>query len=160
MKGKLVAIFRKWWLIALVMTLAMSLTSCANRQRMNYADYGWLPCQGPLGYFEVYVINSPTQPGTYQLSVIPVSVSQPGDIVTVTVANRSNAYQEKVSQVVLVPNQEIAAGYLTQSDLSTFKTVAITPFQAGANFLDASTPYDTYCSLPGLGDGVGQTVAR
>ena len=35
MKGKLINMMRRWWLMALVSTLALSLTSCAKRRNFN-----------------------------------------------------------------------------------------------------------------------------
>ncbi len=146
---------KRWWVIALVFTLALSLTSCSRaKQTQLQADYGFGYCDGSIGSFDVYVIRSQTQPGMYELTVIPVTLQQPGDIVSITVANKSLAYKQMVNQVVINPQQQVFSGYLSDTDLTTYDILAITPYAAGQTFLNAQSDAEALCTLPLPGDGV------
>ncbi|MFM8316208.1 MAG: hypothetical protein ACKOA8_18165, partial [Deltaproteobacteria bacterium] len=104
MKGKLLNGVRKWWLMALVCTLALSLTSCAKRRLYNLSGaYGFTQCDGNGWSFDVYSVRSQTQAGAVELIIMPVSINTPGDIASVTIANQQQGYKQLVSQVVLYP---------------------------------------------------------
>lgn len=135
---------------------AIALTSCSRNRNTQglQANYGFGYCDGTLGSFDVYVIQSDAQPGLYEVSVIPVALNAPGDIVSITVANQQLAYKEVVPQVVLFAEQEIFAGYLTETELLTYDILAITPYQPGVTFLEATPESDALCTLPLPGDGV------
>lgn len=161
LKGRIVVMVKKWWVLALVFTLALSLTSCSSKKRNlnagNPNGFGY--CDGTLGSFDIYVVASPSNAGLYELSVIPVSLDAPGDIVRVAVANNSLAYKEMVTQVVVNPQQEIFAGYLTVSDLQNYDILAITPYEPGVSFLEGTAEKDAICSVPLPGDdGTQQPV--
>lgn len=111
-------------------------------------------CDGTLGSFDVYVMRSPNAPGLYELSIIPVQLDAPGDIVSVTVANENMAYKELVGQVVVFNEAEIRAGMLTETELSNYTILAITPYQPGVSFLDVNAEKDAICALPLPGDGM------
>ncbi len=149
---------KRWWLIALVFTLALSLTSCSKRLPQDLQSgpvYGFGYCDGSMGAFDVYVIPSQTDSSTYQLAIIPVSLDQPGDIVRIDLANSSPSYKSEVSELVLQPNQEINAGYLTDSDLQSYNILSITPYDgSGATYLEQAGEKDAICNLPLPGDGM------
>lgn len=146
----------RWWIIMLVGAIA--LTSCSrSRSTQLQANYGFGYCDGTLGSFDVYVIQSDAQPDLYELRIVPYQLTAPGDIVAVTVANQSLAYKEIVPQVVLFTDQEIFAGYLTETELLTYDILAITPYQPGVTFLEASPESDAICTLPLPGDGTATT---
>jgi hypothetical protein len=139
---------KRWWKFALVITLALSLTSCGKKAPLQQqADYGFGYCDGSLGQFDVYVI--PLDAGQYQLSVIPVSVNS-GDIVSLTIANQQNlAYRPVANQVVVYPNQEINGGNLTDGDLMNYNILAITPYDpSGQPWTSQQAAYDAICNLP------------
>lgn len=149
---------KRWWLIALVFTLALSLTSCSKHRPDEAlqadADYGFTYCDGTIGSFDVYVIRSKQDPTLYELSIIPVNLDAPGDIARINVANRQPNYKEMVHEVVLYPNSEIFGGYLTEADLQTYDILAITPFDgSGQSFLEQQAEKDALCTLPLPGDG-------
>lgn len=147
--GRLVSKVRRWWMLVLVCILALSLTSCSRKAReAPVADYGFGHCDGTLGNFDVYVIRSKGNPGLYEIAIIPASLDQPGDIVNITVANQNLAYKEMQTQVVVDVEGEIFAGYLTESELETYDRIAITPYQPGVSFLEATPEKDAICELP------------
>src|SRR5688572_30234338 len=136
MKGSLVRTMKKICFIVFVMTLALSLTSCAKKKSSlltGAPGYGFGYCDGSLGQFDIYVIPVNNQPGIYQVSVIPYQVI-PGDIVRIAIANSSLSYRELVNQTVVNPNVEIQAGYITDSDLQFYDILAIRPAEPGTNF--------------------------
>lgn len=150
MKGFAVRKMNKWWMVAAVFALALSLTSCARR---GTANYGLNYCDGTMGQFDVYTIRDGAA-GSYRVSIFPVALSAPGDVVTVTVVNQSTlAYKELVQQVVVNVDQEITAGYLTEAELQTYDVIAITSYAPGVDFLSANPEKDAICGLPLMGDG-------
>ena len=155
--GRFVLMMKRWWLIVLVFTLALSLTSCSRKRTgdlLQQADFGCIPCNGTIGSFDVYVIRSLQDSTTYTLSIIPIQLDQPGDIGKMTIANRNPSYKEVVHEVVLNPNEEIFAGTLTEADLENFDILAITPFdESGVSFLQQQSEKDALCTLPLPGDG-------
>lgn len=146
---------KRWWIIAVIFTLSLSLTSCSrSKTTLGAAEFGYGPCDGTLGAFDVYVIRNRQDPNLFDISVIPVALDAPGDIVTITVANQSLAYRELVPQVSIFNDNEIRAGTLTEAELAQFDILAITPFQAGVTFLEGTADKDAICTLPLPGDGV------
>lgn len=143
--------------IALQIALAISLAGCAapNPQDLQaLPQYGFGYCDGSIGSFDVYIIRSPQDYTMFQLAIIPVNLDQPGDIVRVDIANQAPAYRELVHEVVLQPNQEIDAGYLSMTDLQTYTILAITPYDgSGATFLEETSSTEAICNLPNPGDG-------
>lgn len=144
---------KRWWIVALVFTLALSLTSCSRKKTQlgPNSGYGLGYCDGTLGSFDVYVYET-SSPGLYQVSIIPVSLDAPGDIVSITVANQGLAYKELQTQVVLFQDREILAGTLTDTELENYELLAITPYQPGVSFLEATPEKDAVCTLPLPGD--------
>ncbi|MCX6102441.1 MAG: hypothetical protein NT000_04165 [Proteobacteria bacterium] len=154
MKGKLINMMRRWWLMALVSTLALSLTSCAKRRNYNLSgDYGYVQCDGTNWSFDVYTFRSQSQNGGYDLVIMPVSIDTPGDIASVTIANSNQAYKQLVSQIVLNPEQEISAGTLSAADFNNYPILAITPFDPSSNFVSQNSTKSTFCNIPVPGQG-------
>jgi hypothetical protein len=148
---------RKLWLMALVLTLALSLTSCAKRKAFNLsAAYGYSQCDGNNWSFDVYVFRSQAQTGAYDLVIMPVSIDTQGDIASVTIGNSQLGYKQLINQVVLNDGQEINAGVLSSADLNNYPILAITAFDATTNFVSSSPGKASYCYLPAPGDGVSQ----
>ncbi len=144
---------KRLWVMALLLTLALSLTSCSSKKQFSGGqDYGYTFCQGTLGTFDVYVIPSKADPTLYELSIIPVQLDAPGDIVQVSVASQSLSYRQMLPQVVVQEGEEIFGGNLTDNDLNTFNMLAITPFDPSNNFLQSNSEKETICNLPQPGD--------
>jgi hypothetical protein len=160
MKGKFVKVMRKWWLTALVLTLALSLTSCAKRRLYNLnalnGAYGFTQCDGANWAFDVYMFRSQSQPGSYDLVIMPFTIDTPGDIASVTIGNQQLGYKQLVSQVVLNDGQEINAGVLTSADVNNYPILAITAFDNTTNFVSSSPAKASYCELPLPGTGTNQ----
>ncbi|MBY0370794.1 hypothetical protein K2X33_08910 [bacterium] len=143
---------KKWWMIAAVFALALSLTSCSRRG--SSSNYGLNYCDGTMGQFDVYTVAVPNQPGTYKVVVDPISLSAAGDVVSITVVNQTSlAYKELVQQVVVYVNQRITAGYISEAELQNYNLIAITTYMPGVDFLGAQPAKDAICGLPLLGDG-------
>jgi hypothetical protein len=155
MKGKLKSLMRKWWLMALVSTLALSLTSCAKRKNYNLSGYyGFTQCDGANWSFDVYLFRSQSQNGAYDLVIMPVQIDTPGDIASITIANQQQAYKQLVSQVVLNPEQEISAGMITYADLTNYPILAITAFDPTTSFVSQNSAKSAFCEIPMPGDNV------
>ena len=165
MMGKFVVMMKRWWVLALVFTLALSLTSCSKRKsNLQAADYGFGYCDGSIGSFDVYVIPSKGSPGLYELSIIPVSVNA-GDIAKIVVLNQSLSYKPMLNQVVLQNEQEIFAGHLTESEVSSYDTLAIIPWdpsQENVTPIEQNNDKDALCALPlpgyETGDGLSDVA--
>src|ERR1700733_3083375 len=95
MMGRIADMWKRWWKFALVITLALSLTSCSTKAPLvsgtNYGfgycdDQNWVTSQGVSGpvSYDVYVI--PMGTGTYQLAIIPIQVNA-GDLIKITLTN-------------------------------------------------------------------------
>lgn len=150
---------KRWWITALVFTLALSLTSCAKKQlNIQDATFGERSCDGTLGNFDVYLIASQSGGnfnGTYQIAIVPVTLSSPGDIVSITLSNVGvTAYRTLIDQVVVNTDQEIDTGIISAADVQTYDVLAITPYQPGVPFPAQQNEKDTLCYLPQLGDGL------
>jgi len=161
--GRFVVMMKRWWVLALVFTLALSLTSCTKKKtNLSGSDYGFGYCDGTMGNFDVYVIPSTSNPGLYELSIIPIQVATEGEIVKVNVLNSGLPYKEMVSQVVLQTEQEIFAGFLSESELQNYDTLAITPYDP-SQAINTDFPYqnnndDAICSLPIPGYNTGDEL--
>ncbi len=142
---------KRWWMVALVFTLALSLTSCSRKSLAPQSGRGEGFCQGSIGTFAIYVWETRT-PGIYQVSIIPKTLDDASDIVSITVAKQNLQYRELQSQVVLNIDNEIFVGTLTDSELENYEMLAITPFQPGVTFLQATPEKDALCRLPLPGD--------
>ena len=144
---------KRWWVLAVLLTLALSLTSCSGPVLNNGSGWGSVTCSGSLGVFDVYLTPSKADPTLFEISIVPASVSSPGDIVTVTVANSQTlSYKTMVNQTVVNPDEEIFGGDITENDLQTFDEIAITSFDGSTNFLQANSEKDAICALPQPGD--------
>lgn len=156
MKGRFVRMMKRWWLIALVFTLALSLTSCGKKQAITQdgtQDYGWAACDSDeLGQIDVYVVPNYTT-GLYELYVIPVQLIDNGDVVEVHIANQSTQnFKPVIPQATLFNEVEVFAT-LTYADLYNFDTVGIVSFPATQE--EAFTPLfqresakGVFCELP------------
>ena len=157
MKGKLVSMMKRWWLVAFVFALALTLTSCSRKKTTNLQQAAALPCQGSIGDFDVWVVRSSAQAGMYQLIVIPVALSQPGDIASITIASSSSGeFRQVVNQVVLNNQSEVQAGNLTEYDLNLYDKLAITLYDGVNDFTNTSSEVDAVCDIP-YPDGSNQT---
>lgn len=154
---------KRWWVLALVFTLALSLTSCSKKKtNLQGSDYGFGYCDGTMGNFDVYVIPSTSNPGLYEVSIIPIQVASEGQVIKVNVLNQGLPYKELVSKVTLITESEIFAGFLTESELNNYDTLAITPYDPNqelqADFTQQNNETDAICSLPLPGYNTGDEL--
>jgi hypothetical protein len=137
--------------------LAIAVSSCSNVNSLGgqSAD-GFGQCNGPLVDADVYLEAGPSV-GLYLLKIVPVSVPNPGDVATITIANSNLGYRQLTDQVDLIANQEILAGYVSTSDLETFNILDISPFQPNTDFFSGNASGDTTCGIPQPGDDGSQS---
>lgn len=165
MMGRFVVMMKRWWVLALVFTLALSLTSCSKRKsNLQSANYGFGYCDGSFGSFDVYVIPSKGSPGMFELSIIPVQVTA-GDIAKIVVLNQNLSYKPMISQVVLQSEAEIFAGYLSEAEVNSYDTLAIIPWdpnQENVTPIEQNNDRDALCALPlpgyETGDGLSDVA--
>ncbi len=160
MKGKLVLMMKKWWMIAAVFALALSLTSCSRRLPYGAnSNYGLFRCttatdpQNNMGTFDIYTVGAAGQPGIYKVVIIPASLALPGEIVTITAANQSTREHKVLSlDISMNIEQEVFAGYLSESELQLFDKIAISSYVPGVDVLNSNPPRSAVCHLPVLGE--------
>ena len=134
----------------MVLVIGTVITAGCSGKRTSSAPYGLSYCDGTIGSFDIYTV--PNSAGLYEVYVVPVNLAQPGDIVKITIANKSLSYKELVPQVVAQNDQEIYAGVVSGNELQTYDIIAITPFESGTTFLQGNSQADAYCSVPVPGD--------
>lgn len=155
MMGRFVLMLKRWWVLALVFTLALSLTSCSKKKSNQNLDvYGFDYCDGELGSFDVYTF--PNNDGTYDLSVIPVDVNA-GDVVQISLTNQGLTYKDMIPQVALASEEEIYVGRLTESDLDNYDILAIVKPLDGNQQIEIlpnrEVESDAICTIPLPEDG-------
>lgn len=163
MKGnrRLVSVMKKWWMIAVVFALAMSLTSCSRRKPDGLlSTYGLANCYQPLGsyllgQFDVWTFPVSGQAQTYKVVVIPYALDAEGDVVSINVVNSSSLqYKTLVSEAVVYVDQEIVAGYLSEAELNSYDRIVISSADPAKDFLNANPEKDVSCTLPMVGDDI------
>lgn len=146
---RLLSWIKRWWVLALVFALALSLTSCAKRKNLQTdQDFGKASCTGTMGTFEVYTFPLPNDPELFEVRVIPSKLDAAGDIAQITIANSRPTYKTMVNEVVLAEDEEIRVGVLTSADLQNFDQLVITPFDPSTSFIEQNTEKDAFCELP------------
>lgn len=149
---RFIGVIKRWWIVALVFTLALSLTSCAKRKKEPFIGDGLSSCEGNLGSFYIAVRPQGVS-GLYQILVEPVGLDEPGDIAQITLVNGDNSYKPLLKEVVLVPNQVIYAGTVSEDDLDSYNYVDISLIDdTGAGYLDQAPEKVSTCDLPGVGE--------
>lgn len=155
MKGKMKETVRKWWVLVVVATLALSLTSCGMKRSSLMSGAGGVACNGDLGYFSVATF--PIGNNEYELRITALEINDPGDIVDVALV-----YPDPYDYKVLVPETSLQPGKvlrlrISDVDLESYEYVSLTsatPGQiyAGANKEKAN---DCYLPFPGESDNWG-----
>ena len=153
-EGESAVMIKKWWVLALVVTLALSLTSCGKKKKQTTGNYGVSECAGTIGDFDVYTMPSSGKAGYYDVIVLTYQIAQPGDIATITIADSVGlGYKTLASQVVLQDEDEIFAGTISEAELQKYDTISITPFTTQTNFAEQNSEADATCELPLIGVG-------
>lgn len=147
MKGKLVGAVKKWWIAVLVLTLALSLTSCGKKKLTTTlnANYAISYVSGSLVDIDAYVIDHGND--AFEL-VLVVYQGTNGDIITCAIVNsQSLAYVVFAPQTVVSVGAEIAAVRLSRSQLLNYNVIACRPFTTG-DFLSGTVVADASGPLP------------
>jgi len=156
MKGRFLAMMKKWWMIAVVFALALSLTSCSRRNLQGLDNNGLAYCPPDpnqsytLGSFDIHVIPVVGVANTYKVVVMPVTMDAPGDVITITAYTASNpaAYMTLRTEVTAYPEGRIDAGYLSSEELNLYDRLALTSYTPGVSFLEGNPAKDALCDLP------------
>lgn len=153
--GRIVLAVKKWWLTALVFTLALSLTSCV-RKRSDYIqpDVGVGACDdAQVGQIDLYVKRSDAQPDFFEVYAVPYYLVEEGFIAQFNVFNAQPASKLMQPQIVLYTGQSNFLGYLSTEELEFYNEMAITPSDPSTTFLEQQTDQFVRCALPAPGDG-------
>lgn len=158
-------VMKKWWVTALVFTLALSLTSCSKKKKeVLQSSFGYRTCDNSMdigdnqtpgiGQFDVYLQKSSSNPGMYELFLTVIQPANSGDIVSITVfSSQTNGYKQMVSQIVLDgPDQEINVGMLSTQEANLYDIIAITPFDGTTSVAFQSSQQANFCYIPQIGE--------
>lgn len=87
MLGRSVLLNKKWWVLALLVTLALSLTSCGKKKASSGLQSGsnLFACDGNDWSFDVEIVP---QNSFYYLRITPVSLNQEGDVSQINIARQ------------------------------------------------------------------------
>jgi len=127
MKGRIVEVVKRWWVMALVVTLALSLTSCSRKRQPMTPAFIDTQCNGSLGDFDIYVVPSRLGPGRYDIQIMPIAVDDPGDVIQIAVSN-GQGFKLLVPQVAVYDEEQIYAGTLMENELLTYDMLAMTTY--------------------------------
>jgi len=114
MKGKFAETIKKWWMIVLVATLALSLTSC-GRKRTRLLS-GAIQCAGELGDFDVALYPA----GNNQFEVVVLPYEAYADQIAFSIA-QSGGSSRSLSTLSFnnAASQEYSVGIITAAELSS-----------------------------------------
>lgn len=155
MKGRLLVMVKKWWVLVLVMTLAMSLTSCGRKKNTNLlGSNGWTWCSGDMGDFFVITEVAAGRAGFYDVWVEVDAAAADGDLVSIAITQGGYYPQVKQSNVTVYSGAQIYLGQITENDLYSFDTVEIkgVPQNSGGVAYPYQQSAMTECDLPFIGD--------
>ncbi|MFM8270472.1 MAG: hypothetical protein ACKN9V_09820 [Pseudomonadota bacterium] len=147
MKGKIRDTVNKWWVLVLVATLALSLTSCGKKSSSWLTSGNGSECDGELGYFGVSVV--PVGRGTFEVRLV-VFESDPNYPVTIAIADsNSQAHKVLASDLTLQPDTEYVLGSISQSELDSYDTFSVTPYSGNGSWRNQQVGnLFTECDLP------------
>jgi hypothetical protein len=151
MKGKMKETVRKWWVLAIVATLALSLTSCGMK-RTSLMSGGGVGCDGDLGYFTI--ATYPLGGKKYEVRITALEVNDPGDIVDIALAIDQPADWDVLTKdpVALYPGK-VFRYEIFDTDLDYFDTVMITSArQNGEIYPLGNSEKANACYLPVPGE--------
>ena len=150
---------RKRWLCALVLTLALALTSCQKR-KVDYIapQIGVGPCDDQsVGQFDVYVRMSPAQADMFEIYIVPYYLNDEGFVGQVNAFNAQPAAKLLQPYIIFYTGQTYFIGYLSADEVNYYTELAITPADPSTTFLDQQTDQFVRCAIPQPGDGTDST---
>ena len=158
MRGRIVKMVKKWWIIALVFVLALTLTSCSKKNGVT--NQGVLSkCDNPNFAYIDMTVEPSTQGGVYNVYAYPQAIN-PGSIVRIGIDDASGNFRILTDQVALNPGVKSYVGQVTDADFSSFDQIAIQSYPqspAVCAFQDECTGLNAQCELYAPSDLLGQT---
>ncbi len=162
MKGKVFSMMKKWWMIAVVFALAMSLTSCSRRSNMGgNANFGWNYLCGTtqegennIGTYDIYTEKVTGRAGLNDIHIAVASLDTPGDTVEVWAVRSGDINDNKMilGSVVLMVGSEIFVGTLSDAELEQYDLLILKTPTPGVPFLSANPEKYAQCTLPRVGE--------
>lgn len=159
MGRSVVAIVKKFWILAVVLTLALSLTSCSSGNYSGSGGYASLMCSGPLDSFEVEL--DPNADGSYELVLTPTSLSKEGVIAEVALLGDSVQQEDLVDPYITLSTGLPINIPLTLNDVMNYSNVAVAHYDINnPNTPFVNLPAGAVCTIPAPGDGVQATGSQ
>lgn len=149
-----VAMIKKFWILAVVFTLALSLTSCSSGKGNYSGGNSGLDCSGPKDSFYVEIVQG--SGSAYDLVLTPTQVSTEGVLAQIALLGDTvNQLQVKENMVTLYTGLPIHIS-VTLDDLQNFRSI-------GVGHMNLNQPNQAFtqmaagaiCQLPLPGDGYG-----
>ncbi len=149
MGRSVIAMMKKWWILAVVFTLALSLTSCSggfdpNLQTGN--GVGQTTCSGAKGSF-ILTINQ-TGYGMYDLQIDPQQVTPEGIMTQMAFVDVSGDHQVVYTGSLFSGRTVHVNAHI--DDLQNFSYLIMATYNPQLQFLQMTAP--TRCDLPFPGD--------
>jgi hypothetical protein len=147
-----VAMMKRWWMVAVVFTLALSLTSCSSGNSDYSGGAAAYDCTGPKDSFLVELY--PGVGGAYDLVMTPTGLSTEGVIAQIALMGSTiNQLQIKVNQTTLYTGLPVHIS-VTMDDLLNFSNVGVAHVNANnTTLLFPQMTAGAICELPLPGDG-------
>lgn len=147
-----VVILKRWWMVALVFTLALSLTSCSSGQNNLYGGSAAYDCRGPKDSFLVELY--PQTGNTYTLSLTPTGLSTEGVIAQIAlIGDTINQLKTVYTTVTLHSGMPVEIN-VTLDDLLNYSNVGVAHYnQNNPTALFPQMTAGAICQLPLPGDG-------
>ncbi len=143
MGRSVIVMMKKWWILAVVLTLALSLTSCSGGSDTSLQGSAQT-CTGNQGTFDL-VLNSAGN-GTYNLELDPEEVTQEGIITEIALVDSSGDYKVVDQEESLFSGRPVNISNIAASDLQNFSYLVIANYNPQVKFLQMTNP--EFCTLP------------
>lgn len=150
MKGKIRDTVSKWWVLVLVATLALSLTSCGMKRSSWLNSGNGQDCEGndlgkpSMGYFGWSV--SPYGNNTLALYINVYEPAIPGDHVSVALLGNGTVI-DLGGDHILVAGDQFFAGIVMESQWQTIDTISIEDAHPGSFWETENPAKVTECIL-------------
>ena len=145
---------KKWWVLAVVVVLAMTFTSCSsrNRQLLGYQAYAY--CQGDRWSFEVAI---EAEGNYYNLIINPIDNVEQGDIVGLYMSDASSGadYLPLKENIPFYDGGVFKIRGLSLDEFNRYEALGLVPWDGVTSYPEhiANGSEGTFCALPYPGDG-------
>jgi len=148
------------WVTACVLGVFANVGCSGNFYAQN-AQQGYEYCtsdnaEGSVQSIEIFARRSPSNPTFIALDIRPDSVLESGVGVSIYLANQFGQFRVLEAQIPIDAGQEYYLGSFPDTLYENYDLIVVTPFEAGASFLDADGTNTTVCNRPLIGDGLDQ----